>query len=94
MQAFSNSTLDDIYRRDARKVFATLVRLLGNFDLAEEALHDAFIAAAERWPQEGVPGNPSAWLVSTGRFKAIDAKENGAMDRGGRARRECRRRGD
>jgi len=61
-----------VYRRDARRVFATLVRLLGDFDLAEEALHDAFRAALEQWPDQGVPANPSAWLVSTGRFKAID----------------------
>ena len=65
--------IDVVYRRDARRVFATLVRLLGNFDLAEEALHDAFRAALEQWPQQGVPENPSAWLVSTGRFKAIDS---------------------
>lgn len=66
-------SIDQIYRRDARRVFATLVRLLGDFDLAEEALHDAFRAALEQWPQQGVPDNPSAWLVSTGRFKAIDS---------------------
>jgi RNA polymerase sigma-70 factor, ECF subfamily len=65
--------IDQVYRRDARRVFATLVRLLGDFDLAEEALHDAFRAALEQWPQHGVPENPSAWLVSTGRFKAIDS---------------------
>lgn len=64
--------LDTIYRNDARRVFATLVRLLGSFDLAEEGLHDAFMAAAERWPREGVPANPVAWLVSAGRYKAID----------------------
>lgn len=64
--------IDVVYRRDARRVFATLVRLLGDFDLAEEALHDAFRAALEQWPQQGIPSNPSAWLVSTGRFKAID----------------------
>lgn len=64
--------IDVVYRRDARRVFATLVRLLGDFDLAEEALHDAFRAALEQWPQQGIPINPSAWLVSTGRFKAID----------------------
>jgi RNA polymerase sigma-70 factor, ECF subfamily len=64
--------IDAIYRRDSRRVFATLVRLLGNFDLAEEALHDAFRAAVEQWPTDGVPANPAAWLVSTGRFKAID----------------------
>ncbi len=65
--------IDLVYRRDARRVFATLVRLLGDFDLAEEALHDAFRAALEQWPQQGVPENPAAWLVSTGRFKAIDS---------------------
>ncbi|HSU75684.1 MAG TPA: RNA polymerase sigma factor, partial [Burkholderiales bacterium] len=62
-----------IYRAESRRVFATLVRLLGDFDLAEEALHEAFRAALEQWPAEGVPANPRAWLVSTGRFKAIDA---------------------
>jgi RNA polymerase sigma-70 factor (ECF subfamily) len=64
--------LDTLYRRDGRKVFATLVRLLGDFGLAEEALHDAFLAAAEQWPRSGVPANPVPWLVSAGRFKAID----------------------
>ena len=64
--------VDAIYRDESRRVLATLIRLLGDFDLAEEALHDAFTAALERWPAEGVPGNPRAWLVSTGRFKAID----------------------
>ncbi len=71
--AADNPTIESVYRRDARKVFATLVRLLGDFDLAEEALHDAFRAALEQWPADGVPANPSAWLVSAGRFKAIDA---------------------
>ena len=66
------TTLDNIYRKDARRIFATLVRLLGNFDLAEEALHDAFIVAAERWPVDGMPGNPVSWLISAGRHKAID----------------------
>jgi len=66
------ATVDAIYRGDSRRVFATLVRLLGDFDVAEEALHDAFRAALEQWPREGVPANPRAWLVSTGRFKAID----------------------
>src|SRR3954470_20348990 len=61
-----------IYRAESRRVFATLVRLLGDFDLAEEALHDAFRAALEQWPSEGIPDNPRAWLVSAGRFKAID----------------------
>ncbi|HLF44680.1 MAG TPA: RNA polymerase sigma factor [Acidimicrobiia bacterium] len=60
------------YRSESRHVLATLIRLLGDFDLAEEALQDAFTAAAAQWPQDGVPGNPRAWLVSTGRFKAID----------------------
>jgi RNA polymerase sigma-70 factor (ECF subfamily) len=64
--------LDQIYRVESRRVLATLIRLLGDFDLAEEALHDAFIAAMERWPEEGEPANPRAWLVSAGRFKAID----------------------
>jgi RNA polymerase sigma-70 factor, ECF subfamily len=64
--------VDELYRSESRRVLATLIRLLGDFDLAEEALHDAFMAAIERWPNEGVPGNPRAWLVSTGRFKAID----------------------
>ncbi len=64
--------LEDIYRAESRRVFATLVRVLGDFDLAEEALHDAFAAAMEQWPREGVPKNPRSWLVSAGRFKAID----------------------
>ena len=68
-----HETVDAIYRSESRRVFATLVRLLGGFDLAEEALHDAFRAALEQWPREGVPANPRAWLVSAGRFKAIDA---------------------
>jgi RNA polymerase sigma-70 factor, ECF subfamily len=64
--------LDAVYRDESRRVLATLIRLLGDFDLAEEALHDAFRAALEQWPRDGVPANPRAWLVSTGRFKAID----------------------
>ena len=64
--------VDAVYRSDSRRVLATLIRLLGDFDLAEEALHDAFTAALERWPRDGLPANPRAWLVSTGRFKAID----------------------
>ncbi len=64
---------DSLYRAESRRVFATLVRLLGDFDLAEEALAEAFRAALEQWPREGVPANPRAWLVSAGRFKAIDA---------------------
>jgi RNA polymerase sigma-70 factor (ECF subfamily) len=65
--------VDSVYRSESRRVLATLIRLLGDFDLAEEALHDAFTAAMEQWPLDGVPDNPRAWLVSTGRFKAIDA---------------------
>jgi RNA polymerase sigma-70 factor (ECF subfamily) len=66
------STLDTIYRTESRRVLATLIRLLGDFDLAEEALHDAFTAALNQWERDGVPDNPRAWLVSAGRFKAID----------------------
>ena len=64
--------VDTIYSSDSRRVLATLIRLLGDFDVAEEALHDAFGAALEQWPREGVPANPRAWLISAGRFKAID----------------------
>lgn len=74
----SAATIDAIYRRDGRRVFSTLVRLLGHFDLAEEALHDAFVSAAEQWPRDGAPANPVAWLVSTGRFKAIDRIRRGS----------------
>ena len=66
-------SVEQIYRTDSRRIFATLIRLLGDFDLAEEALHEAFRAALEQWPAEGMPANPVAWLVSTGRFKAIDS---------------------
>jgi RNA polymerase sigma-70 factor (ECF subfamily) len=65
-------TIDAVYREESRRILATLIRLLGDFDLAEEALHDAFAAALDKWPREGVPAKPRAWLVSTGRFKAID----------------------
>jgi RNA polymerase sigma-70 factor (ECF subfamily) len=68
----SAAIVDSIYRSESRRVLATLIRLLGDFDLAEEALHDAFRAALEQWPRDGVPDNPRAWLVSAGRFKAID----------------------
>jgi RNA polymerase sigma-70 factor (ECF subfamily) len=67
------AAIGELYRSESRRVFATLVRLLGDFDLAEEAMHDAFAAALKQWPDEGVPANPRAWLVSAGRFKAIDA---------------------
>jgi RNA polymerase sigma-70 factor (ECF subfamily) len=66
-------TVEAVYRSESRRVLATLIRLLGDFDVAEEAMHDAFAAAVDRWPRDGIPGNPRAWLVSTGRFKAIDA---------------------
>ena len=69
----ARARVEEVYRSESRRVLATLIRLLGDFDLAEEALHDAFIAAAESWPRDGEPANPRAWLVSTGRFKAIDA---------------------
>ena len=65
-------TIDSLYRAESRRVLATLIRLLGDFDLAEEALHDAFATAVERWPIDGVPASPRAWLISTGRFKSID----------------------
>jgi len=65
--------LEATYRAESGRILATLIRLLGDFELAEDAVHDAFAAALERWPQDGVPTNPRAWLVSTGRFKAIDA---------------------
>ncbi len=64
--------VDAVYRDESRRIFATLIRLLGDFDIAEEAMHDAFKAALEQWPHSGVPGNPRAWLISAGRFKAID----------------------
>ena len=64
--------IDALYRDESRRALATLIRLLGDFDLAEEALHEAFSAALEQWPRDGMPDNPRAWLVSTGRFTAID----------------------
>jgi len=73
--------VDTVYRSESRRVFATLVRLLGDFDVAEEALHEAFRAALEQWPRDGVPANPRAWLVSAGRFKAIDGiRRNARLD--------------
>ena len=67
-----HETVNAVYLSDSRRVLATLIRLLGDFDVAEEALHDAFRAALEQWPRDGIPANPRAWLVSAGRFKAID----------------------
>jgi RNA polymerase sigma-70 factor, ECF subfamily len=69
----TRSKVDTVYRAESRRVLATLIRLLGDFDRAEDALHDAFAAALEQWPRDGLPANPRAWLVSTGRFRAIDA---------------------
>jgi RNA polymerase sigma-70 factor (ECF subfamily) len=85
--------IDAIYRNESGRVLATLIRTLGDFDLAEEALHEAFAAAVEQWEREGVPANPRAWLVSTGRFKAIDVLrrrdrfDNSLMEIAKRARR-------
>jgi RNA polymerase sigma-70 factor, ECF subfamily len=69
----AREAVEGVYRTESRRVLATLIRLLGDFDLAEEALHEAFAAAVERWPRDGLPANPRAWLVSAGRFKAIDS---------------------
>lgn len=71
-QPHFKSELDQLYRLESRKIFATLVRLLGDLDLAEEALHDAFAEASESWPEEGMPNNPVSWLISAGRFKSVD----------------------
>lgn len=68
-----HTQVDTIYREESRRIFATLIRLLGDFDLAEDALHEAFRIAMEQWARDGIPPNPRAWLISTGRFKAIDA---------------------
>ena len=73
-----STAIEHIYRTHSRRVLATLIRLLGDFDLAEEALHDAFVVAMERWPADGVPASPVSWLVSTGRFKAIDRRRRQA----------------
>jgi RNA polymerase sigma-70 factor (ECF subfamily) len=76
-----HALVDEIYRTDSRRIFASLVRLLRDFDHAEEALQEAFAAAVERWQEEGIPKNPRAWLVSTGRFKAVDAlRRRGRFD--------------
>ncbi|CAN5411083.1 RNA polymerase sigma factor [soil metagenome] len=79
--ATTRDQIDDLYRSDSRRVFASLVRLLNDFDLADDAMHEAFAAAVESWPREGVPANPRAWLISTGKFKAINT-----LRRGGRAK--------
>lgn len=79
------NALDAIYRTESRRILATLIRLLGDFELAEEALHEAVMAAMEQWPRDGIPANPRAWLISAGRFKAIDhmrrrARISGSLD--------------
>src|SRR6476620_4327818 len=74
----AGDAVEAVSRAESRRVFATLVRLLGDFDLAEEALHEAFASAVEQWPKQGVPANPRAWLVSAGRFKAIDSMRRAA----------------
>ena len=74
----ARETIEGVYRAESRRVLASLIRLLGDFDRAEEALHDAFAAALQQWPESGVPANPRAWLVSVGRFKAIDAARRAA----------------
>lgn len=74
------AAVEAIYRAESRRVLATLIRLLGDFDRAEEALHEAFAAAVQQWPRDGVPANPRAWLVSAGRFKAIDALRRRSRD--------------
>jgi RNA polymerase sigma-70 factor (ECF subfamily) len=80
-QEIKKVLFDEIYRTESRRVLATLIRLLGDFDLAEESLQEAFAAAGEQWPRDGVPSNPRAWLVSTGRFKGIDAiRRSGRLD--------------
>jgi RNA polymerase sigma-70 factor (ECF subfamily) len=80
-----NETLNQLYKLESRRILATLIRLLGDFNLTEDALHDAFRAAMEEWPKKGIPENPRAWLVSAGRFKAIDrirrhAKSNATLE--------------
>ena len=76
-----DAIIEDVYRSESRRVLATLIRLLGDFDLAEDALQEAFRAAVEQWPREGVPANQRAWLVSAGRFKAIDTlRRRGRFD--------------
>src|SRR5687767_8662789 len=77
-----SKTIETLYRSESGRVLATLVRLLGDLDLAEEAMHEAFAAALESWPQTGIPENPRPWLISTARFKAIDAMRRRARFKG------------
>src|ERR1700674_3410121 len=74
-------TIETLYRSESGRVLATLVRLLGDLDLAEEAMHEAFAAALESWPQTGIPDKPRPWLISTARFKAIDGMRRRALRR-------------
>src|ERR1051326_2035102 len=67
-----HAAVEAVYRTESRRILATLIRLLGDFDLAEDALHDAFRAALDQWPKNGIPANPRTWLVSAGRFRGID----------------------
>ncbi|MFL5504280.1 MAG: RNA polymerase sigma factor [Gemmatimonadaceae bacterium] len=78
MPSHLREQVEEIYRSDSRRVLATLIRLLGDFDLAEEAMHDAFAVAIEKWAETGIPANPRSWLISTGRFKGIDRLRRGA----------------
>ncbi|MFL5498201.1 MAG: RNA polymerase sigma factor [Gemmatimonadaceae bacterium] len=78
MPSHLREQVEEIYRSDSRRVLATLIRLLGDFDLAEEAMHDAFAVAVEKWAETGIPANPRSWLISTGRFKGIDRLRRGA----------------
>jgi RNA polymerase sigma-70 factor (ECF subfamily) len=82
----TRDAIETIYQSESRRILATLIRLLGDFDLAEEAMQDAFAAAVERWPMEGVPANPRSWLISAGRFRAIDRLRRGARFDASRAR--------
>jgi RNA polymerase sigma-70 factor, ECF subfamily len=83
--------VDNLYRTESRRVFATLIRLLGDFDLAEEAMHEAFSVAVEQWPRDGMPTNPRAWLVSVGRFRAIDTiRRRARFDKSTRVKSQSR----
>ena len=85
--------IDDLYRSDSRRVFASLVRLLNDFDLADDAMHEAYAAAVEIWQRDGVPANPRAWLISTGKFKAIDTlRRQGRLKELQIGRASCRER--
>src|ERR1700685_4714043 len=77
----ANTDLEQLYREDYGRIVAAVIRLVGDFDLAEESIHDAFAAALEQWPREGVPASPRAWIVGTARNKAIDSiRRRGRLD--------------